>query len=120
MKNGRNLFGVLCLVLLFGITFIGCNEIIDGTNHFQDTSWQFTDRVHNGEHRLTISFENTNWHLNVSSVINGVVDQGVSGGTYTFNGNTALLKSYWDSETFKAKISGDTLNINGNVYTKLE
>ena len=89
MNNKRSLFGILVIVLVFGMTIVGC-----GGNRLEGT-WVDSDGY-------TITFGRTTFTMDGEN------------GTYTTSGNNITLNIYGDIMTGTFSIDGDILNITIN------
>ena len=88
MTNRRNWLGILVIVLVFGMTFVGCDNGSTKSNHNNDAgelagTWQ-------GEvmgFTATVNVSNSGWTLSIPSL--SYADTG----SFNRNGNSAVLYS---------------------------
>jgi len=131
MTNRKNWLGVLVIVLVFGMTVVGCGDGGGGeTDPALNGTWGYTDGSESGK----FTFNNGNFEATVDE--NGVTEDGYKG-TYTTSGNKITFQfthlyyeSKWLSKTdFKEMGASDselnemftpqkmTYSISGNTLT---
>ena len=118
MKNKVMLIGIIALMALIGFSTIGC-EIDDegsssggidtstGPNNFSGTSWVNSEDGVN----VILSFTSSSWSI-------AIPGESAQSGSYTYNGNVAILKNS-RGNTATATISGSRLYLDdsGNRIT---
>jgi amino acid transporter len=117
MVNRKNWLGILVIVLVFGITVVGCYD--DSTDNGGDRTDPITTL--NGtwvsgddeENKITITFNNGNFEYKINS-------SSQCKGTYTTSGNNITLTCTQGTITFQYYIGiGNVLTMigeNGTVY----
>ena len=125
MANKRASYGILVIVLVFGITIVGCN-IGTPNNLFEGISWKMDDES-------TLYFYNSTWewYNHWMSDVNDVLKQWDFKGSYTFKGNTATLIAThyrtegsdwisWSGEWIATRTgNGGTVRYNGWANSKM-
>ena len=136
MENKRLCLGILAIVLVFGITFIGC-DTDSGTDSALNGSWRSTTTIEGWEHiGFELQISNGNWEIkyNGSSEQKGTANNGSSITThihgYMMDRSGSVFTNYeyrWYSQTeaqmfysgadIGSYFSQFTYSINSNVLT---
>jgi hypothetical protein len=110
MKNKRFFAGILVLVLVFGIIFVGCPTPTgdsDEKNPLKGTIWSVEGTDNEGTFTMTYTFSANSYTL---SYISNDVETTNESGTYSVVKNTVNFIDQYE-DTFTGTISNDTLII---------
>ena len=112
MKNRKIMFGLLAILLAWGMTVVGCvKDELDGTTWKED-----------GTYAIFFQFKNRNYivfrNVGFGPVIENNENIGFSSqGTYTIYGNAVTIKGD-DGEKLKGTLSGGVLTIQNYILKK--
>jgi len=115
MKNLAKLVGIIVMVALIGFTMAACNNDPDdgGKDALDGTTWRSSNTNDEGTTiTIDIIFSSQNFTLKTESYS--------LTGTYSISGNTVTLNVIMNGQTDArtGTLSGNTLTIQGQVFTK--
>ena len=126
MTNNKFWLEIMVLIMIFGMTIIGCDEgngkassnnVGGGGNNVEVNLFIGTWRNSTSGVIQTITL---NANLSFSWVIGGNYGGGTYSGTYSYNGNTAILTmSYGGAVVATLNNNGSSFSMGGGTWTKL-
>jgi hypothetical protein len=110
----KKLFIVLGVLLVLGLFFTACSSGGDDgdSNVFANTSWRYSGPINVGGGQTISATINLSFKTDTWTMLQEAMGQSETyTGTYTADGNTAILSMAGESETIEVIRSGNTLTL---------
>lgn len=103
MKKLVTVFGIVALLAIIGFSMVSCDDSSNSSsrNPFEGT-WSGYDPDYD---RVRVEVTSSTWTMTWPSY------SGAEFGTYTYSGNTAILKDYYGETFGSASVSKNTLTL---------